>query len=87
MSRTASSAASRVSAATAATRWPMKRTTSGASTGRSRSWRPYRTCPMSAPVRTATTPGSARAAEVSIEAIRACGTGLARQATCRMPSG
>src|SRR5260221_150427 len=61
MSRTASSAIARVSAATAATRSPTKRTRSQHSTGQSWSRRPRRAPFTSAPVITARTPGSARA--------------------------
>jgi hypothetical protein len=39
----------------------------------------------SAPVTTATTPGSASAAEVSIELIRAWATGLRRTDMCSIP--
>ena len=42
---------------------------------------------MSAPVRTAWTPGTARAAIVSIERMRACGSGLERNLATRVPGG
>src|SRR5215207_8040895 len=74
------------SAMTAATSWPWNRTLSVARTAwvspervgiHARLW-----AARSAPVTTATTPGSAAAAEVSMDAMRAWGTGLRRTAAC-----
>jgi hypothetical protein len=78
-----------VSAMTAATSCPWKRTLSVASTA----WvspdivgiHARLCCAMSSPVTTATTPGSAVASDVSMETIRACGTGLRRMAMCSIP--
>ena len=42
---------------------------------------------MSAPVRTATTPGAASARDLSMPAMRACGWGLLSTATCSSPGG
>src|SRR5918993_698584 len=74
---------------TAATSWPWNRTLSVARTAwvspervgiHARLW-----AARSAPVTTATTPGSAAAAEVSMDAMRAWGTGLRRTAACSIP--
>ena len=73
---TASSAISGSAAATTATFSPMKRTRSRARSGMSNMRRPTSTSGRSAAVSTASTPGSARALEVSIRRIRACGSGL-----------
>jgi hypothetical protein len=82
----ASSAISRLSAATAATFSPMKRTLSRARTGMSRMLRPTRTSGgRSLPTSTAWTPGTSRAARVSVERIRACGSGLRRTAPNSIP--
>ena len=85
ISAKASSAASRSCAATAATRSPAKRTRSSASTGTSKSRRPYRMPRTSAPVKTTWTPGTCCAREVSIWTIRACGKGLRRARPHRVP--
>ena len=85
ISRAAASAASFVSAATAATRSPTIRTRSLASAGQSSRRRPRRTCPISAPVSTACTPGTCCAADVSTEMMRACGRGLRVYASQSMP--
>jgi hypothetical protein len=73
----AASAASLVSAATAATGSPWYLTSSPAITGRSRNWGPNRGtgCGRSAAVNTRWTPGTASAALVSMATIRARATG------------
>ena len=85
--------ASRVSAATSATGSPMYLTRSEASTGisTSSSPRPPLACSKtrltgtSAAVSTARTPGTASAAAVSIETIRADGTRLRTTRPCSIP--
>ena len=76
MSAHASSATARLSATTAATSWPWKRTLSVASTASvsplSVGIQARLCCAMSSPVTTATTPGTAEAAVVSMPRMRAC---------------
>ena len=74
---------------TAATSWPWKRTLSVASTAcvspDSVGIHARLCCAISSPVTTATTPGSAAAADVSIESMRACAYGLRRISMWSIP--
>jgi hypothetical protein len=88
-----SSAAWRLSATTRATGSPTKRTACDASTPNTGAWKPSgpmtttgcTTPSRSAAVRTATTPGTAAAAVVSIPPIAAWGKGLRTNAACSRP--
>ena len=94
MARQAFSAIATVSATTAATRCPRKRTVSSSTTVSSGSswrfsWRAVEnaTSGLSRCVRTRCTPSIASAAVVSIATILACATGLVSTERCSRPAG
>ena len=87
MRSSASSAMASSSAATAATGWPANTTRSMASTAWARVGALRFSSGMSAAVRTARTPGSARALLASMLTIRAWACGLRRSLACSRPFG